>query len=785
MAAYIGSYTMNVGDTKELYVSDSMWKTLGYSTTHWGSTTWTSSNTSVISITYKQKGQCTIKAVGNGTAKIEYDVFWADAYLNWIDTKDYYNITVEGGKITITASPNGGSVTKRSKVTLTSSPSGANIYYTLDGSTPTTSSNIYTSTGITITNDCTLKAIAKKNGYKDSDVLTVKYTMAPSDGDIFTAKTAEGVEMNFWVRSVNAKTCEVAPSAIDPNTSGSITIPAEINGFKVIGIQSSAFKECKNITSVTIPSSVTRLGDMPFEYCENLTRVSMTDNVTKIGGWAFKGCLNLNDVNLSKSLTTIEYEMFHGCSKLTAITIPNSVTWIGYKAFKDCSSLTSITIPNSVTSIGHSAFWACSKLREVTLSTSLKTLQDYTFSGCSSIETISGFNNIESIGNSSLPTNSPWYNNLPDGMNFIGKVLLNYKGEMPANTIIEIPEGCTQVYSGISNQSGLVGLRIPSSCVSITTSTNCPNLQTITVDASNSVYDSRNNCNAIIEKATNTLLHGCSNTTIPTNVTSIGSYAFYGNWTKDEILIPNQIDSIASDAFRNCSNVKSILIGKGLRKLGSYAFAQLPRLREIAVSTSNPYFDSRDNCNAIIEKATNALIVGCAGTTIPNSVNTIGSYAYYGNGDEDFTSLVIPNSVEEIKSCAFYDLPYLREVSIGANVKTFGNYMFYKCTSLEAIESLNGFPDDINEKVFDSGDKDFSIYDNVTLYVPAGCRNNYRLATGWSNFKNIVEGSLVVGVDDVLTPQPQEEVIYSPTGVRLAAPQRGVNIVNGRKLLVK
>lgn len=718
MAAYIGSYTMNVGDTKELYVSDSMWKTLGYSTTHWGSTTWTSSNTSVISITYKQKGQCTIKAVGNGTAKIEYDVFWADAYLNWIDTKDYYNITVEGGKITITASPNGGSVTKGSKVTLTSSPSGANIYYTLDGSTPTTSSNIYTSTGITITNDCTLKAIAKKNGYKDSDVLTVKYTMAPSDGDFFTAKTAEGVEMKFQITDVSAKTCEIASNSIDTKTLGNVTIPQTANGYSVTNIGSKAFFNCSNLSSVIIPNTITDIGD---------------------------------------------------------------------SAFENCSSISSVVIPNSVIILGTHAFYGCSSLESITLSNSLKQLP-YAFYGCSSLRTIKGVQNIEYMSGDVF-SGTPWKENLPDGINYVGKVLYNYKGIMPANTNINVINGCTQILRGLfEGQEGLVGISIPASLtndISRMTFDNCTNLQTIIVDAANTVYDSRNNCNALIRTATNTLEIGCSGTTIPTSVTIIGPGAFWSRWTKEEIVVPNQIDSIGPSAFRNLNNVKRILIGKGLRGIHSASFAELPHLKEITVSTSNPYFDSRENCNAIIEKATNTLVIGCSGTIIPNTVKVIGDQAFWAKCDEDFTSLAIPNSIEEIKMFAFANQSYLREISIGANVKKFGESIFHECFNLKAIESLNGFPDDIDEKVFDSGSKDFSFYDNVTLYVPAGCRNNYRLATGWSNFKNIVEGSLLVGVDDVLAPQQKEEFIYSPTGVRLSAPQRGVNIVNGKKLLVK
>ena len=256
---------------------------------------------------------------------------------------------------------------------------------------------------------------------------------------------------------------------------------------------------------------------------------------------------------------------------------------------------------------------------------------------------------------------------------------------MPANTIFCIPEGCTQLYrNALAEQSGLIELSVPASVRYISPSLNCINLRRINVDAFNQIYDSRN------------------------------------------------------------------------------------------------------NCNAVIETAANKLVVGCASTTIPSTVKIIGSYAYDSNrNDENFNTLVIPNSVEEIQQYAFAYLNYLRNVYIGSKVNKFGYYIFHDCKNLEAIESLNGFPNDIGEYVFKSGSKDFSFYDNVTLYVPVGCRNNYRLATGWSNFKNIVEGSFVDGIENIVKDNSKSNVMYSPNGVRLSVSQKGINIINGKKLLMK
>lgn len=280
--------------------------------TVWLSTTWTSSNSSVVSITSKGKKTCTIRANAEGTARIQGDVFWSSVAAA-SHTIDYWDIKVEGGVITITASPSGGTVSKGTKVTLSTNPSGSNIYYTLDGSTPNSYSKSYSSSGITIDKDCTLKAIAMKSGYTTSNILTAKYTVTPSIGDSFTAKTAEGVNMKFEIIDATAKTCKVAKLAIDQKTSGKITIPSSINGYKVTSVEDRAFASCSNLTSIEIPNTVTSIGDGAFMHCSGLTSINIPNSVTNMGN-----------------------SVFYGCSGFTSINIPNSVTKIGEGAFESC-----------------------------------------------------------------------------------------------------------------------------------------------------------------------------------------------------------------------------------------------------------------------------------------------------------------------------------------------------------------------------------------------------------------------------------------------------------------
>ena len=134
-------------------------------------------------------------------------------------------------------------------------------------------------------------------------------------------------------------------------------------GLTTIG--KSAFYECDNLISITIPDSVTTIGSSAFRDCSSLTSVTIPDSVTTIGDYAFNNCSSLTSVTIPDGVTTIGDYTFYYCSSLTSVTIGDSVTTIGYKAFYNCSSLTSVTIPDSVTTIGNYAFYGCSGLTSV------------------------------------------------------------------------------------------------------------------------------------------------------------------------------------------------------------------------------------------------------------------------------------------------------------------------------------------------------------------------------------------------------------------------------------
>ena len=160
---------------------------------------------------------------------------------------------------------------------------------------------------------------------------------------------------------------------------GEITIPKEIEGTKIIGIDSRAFSNIINLSKATINAEIAEIKNEAFYYCESLRTINIPNSVTTIGEATFAGCSNLSTINIPDGVTMIGESAFESCSRLNTINIPDGVTTIGDSAFWGCSNLSTINIPDSVTTIGSYAFVACTSLTEITIPNKDITVGAYIF----------------------------------------------------------------------------------------------------------------------------------------------------------------------------------------------------------------------------------------------------------------------------------------------------------------------------------------------------------------------------------------------------------------------
>lgn len=332
-----------------------------------------------------------------------------------------------------------------------------------------------------------------------------------------------------------------------------------------------------------------------------------------------------------------------------------------YNEFSHCDALQSVVIPENVVMVGAYAFSWCKNLTQVELPEGLDMLGDYAFIGCEKLPQITIPKSVKTIYNWTFQNCNSF-------------------------TSIEIPENVAHIGNNILSA--------------------CEKLTTVIVNVNNKYYDSRDNCNAIIETNTNTLIAACQTTKIPNSVKALGDYAF--NFCKGltSIEIPNSVESIGYGAF-NGDSITSIRIPANVLSIGLRVFGYCDKLTSIEVDADNTHYDSRDNCNAIIQTSTNTLIVGSINTIIPESVTSIADYAFY----------------------AYYSL---KDVVLPPNITSIGDNAFNGI-------SLNTVTVKMENPAVIVSESTFSGRRQATLYVPKGCIEVYSSADYWKDFKEILE----------------------------------------------
>lgn len=257
--------------------------------------------------------------------------------------------------------------------------------------------------------------------------------------------------VKYEILDADAKTAQVVQ--YDNKPTGAITIldKVTINSeeYTVTSIESpddywdAAFNNCTDLTSVTLPNSVTSIGDYAFYECTSLTSVTLPNSMASIGNYAFASCRGLTSITIPASVTSIGDGAFQMCSNLKNFVIPESVTSISKNTFKFCSKLESISIPEDVTFIGDYAFDDCAVLTSVTLSNSVTSIGDYAFTSCTGFTTFTIPNSVTSIGHSTFARCSNLTNvTIPESVTSISREAFALCSSL---TSVTIPDSVTSI----------------------------------------------------------------------------------------------------------------------------------------------------------------------------------------------------------------------------------------------------------------------------------------------------------------------------------------------------
>lgn len=319
-----------------------------------------------------------------------------------------------------------------------------------------------------------------------------------------------------------------------------------------------SFKDCKNLTTVVLPETITELGEEVFSGCESLNEVEIPRGVSVIPKGSFKGCNNLKKIIIPDTVVEIGDESFWGCAQLSEVIIPEGLNTISKSLFEGCENLVNVVLPSTLTRIERAAFKNCHKIENISLSNNISIIETEVFYGCYNLKKV----------------------NLPSNIKVISESLFCKCNNIES---IEIPETVTTIEDyAFAYCYKLQKIFIPKNvkCISRRVFVHCNNLKTVEVSEDNLIYDSRDSCNAIIESKTNSLKHGFVTTKIPYSVTKIKSYSFY-YINVSHITFPDSILEIEHHALFNCSSLQSIIVPTTIKILANDFFANCNRFKLI------------------------------------------------------------------------------------------------------------------------------------------------------------------------------------------------------------
>ncbi len=489
-----------------------------------------------------------------------------------------------------------------------------------------------------------------------------------------------------------------------------VVIPEDFNGYVVSEIGDSAFRDSK-VTSVTLSSTVEKIGSAAFRNCQSLTEINLNNRLKNIDNYAFMYCYALQSVTIPDSCKRIGYEAFYRCEKMETLDLGNGVEAIEGDAFGYCLKLKKIVIPDSVTSMGSYAFNYCQSATELVIGKGLKAVPYCAFGSNYELTSVTIPDNIEEIGSYAFGScQSLTQINWPSKLLKIGSYAFEYNYAL---TSVSIPDTVTEIGTDAFRYcTALEQIHIGKGVLNmdfVNTVSSDTALKTITVHKDNPSFSSDENGVLFNKDKTKLIRMGRGyegSYKIPATVTTIGAYAFsYCQSLTSLDVSQSSVETVESNAFRYCDKLTTLEFPSTLKKIREYALRSCTALETVALGNS-------------LEEIEGYAFYGCSklnGVVLPDTCQSIGNYCFYSCGSltdvdlgegllyiryesfyncRNLKSISLPDSLQSIESYAF-EYTGLESIKIPDSLTSMGTSVFNGCNSLKTVvwgSGMNSIP---------------------------------------------------------------------------------------------
>ena len=602
--------------------------------------------------------------------------------------------------------------------------------------------------------------------------------------------TIDGITYSLYAGGGIACVVDAADTITHAKVKSEVTLDGMV--YPVTRIVSSAFSSMDGnlLQTIELPNTINAIESYAFSNCTNLTSIDILDGLTFIGSYAFQNCTSLSSINIPEGVTRIEEYTFSGCTSLTSLKLPNGLTSIANFAFyvgaEDANphkgGLRDLELPASIQSIGYNAFppslskLTCNSVTPPAIGTNpwggtdVYTLGNvsivYVPAGCKSAyksvypwssKVILDGAGVSVSVNVSVPgmmgeeiLNQTEYLSDVNHLIVSGKLnsadIDNIKNSMPNLLTIDmlgvnmtvLPEDM------FYNRKALLSIVLPNSLERISGGAfyNCINLESIVIPEgvttiSNDNEGAFSNCSSL------------KSVSFPTTLKAIGNYAFLNCPLLNNVVLKEGVTSIGEYAFSNCRSLSNITLPKGLTYIGGYAFMNCTTLRNIELKeglTSLGQYYEWEGGSYIFSGCTSLENV-----VFPSTLTTIGNYVF--QNCTKLTTLIIPEGISAIGVEAFSGCTSLKEVVLPSTLTRCASNPFRGCNKLGKVTCMALIPPTLYNGLLSLEDMGLAL--KRTLYVPEWTLNKYKLTSGWAAFAEIlpIKSSYpsVISVDQTVT----------------------------------